>query len=184
MAQYVTTIELREAPADIATSRIFKFNVIHQTPAIDAILKRHAIMIMSGYLKAARIKKGMPDRDTALIDLVCNLLVKQSTGHRDDSRVMLRKLFSRTVTNELQIKRLVNTCMPESLPHQSHKFTQVDWRTADADKSDQQWDKDEDEEDLKPTTSPPPRKPKPPQRRNRSGDDLDRAAGLVNWQTR
>lgn len=133
MAQkFITTVELRQMPASVAVARIFKYSVIHQTPHGDAVLKRHAIMILSGYLEAAMIKAGEPTSNTALVDLVCKLLVSSIDDRvksRDRTDRILRKLFG-IRSEKLEVNRLITSCRPE--PH-LHGYAQRPSRIKDED---------------------------------------------------
>ena len=124
MPQYITTIDLLNMPASTAVGRIFQYNVLHQTPAADAVLKRHAIMILSGHLRAARRERNEPQYtdDAALIHLICKLLRRRVQDHQDKTdrtTTILRKLFKATGYNDLQTKRLLTTCRPEITAHSS-----------------------------------------------------------------
>lgn len=113
---YITTVELRLMPATDAVGRIFQYNVIHRTPHVDAILKRHPTMIMAGYHKAAMLAAGEPPTDKAFVEYICKLLVSahQDRVNSGDRAVrMMRRLFAVTVHDKLQVNRLIKSCRPE-----------------------------------------------------------------------
>jgi hypothetical protein len=113
---YITTVELQHMPATDAVARIFQYNVIHRTPHVDAILKRHAIMIMSGYHQAAMLAAGEPPTDKAFVEFICKLMiaaVDDNNNSGDRASRIMRKLFGATTNDKLQANRLIKSCRPE-----------------------------------------------------------------------
>lgn len=169
MAKYITIAEFRNTPANIAIHRAFKYNVLQQTPSLDAVLKRHANMILWGALASARRASNKPVRDTALVDLICKLLINTANGDEDKNTTVLRKLFGATTTDEAQIKRLISSSRPESMIHKNYPRSSnvMTWRAV---------------EDPSPENSPQPSVRKPTRRKPKSSEDLDAEANLIDTQ--